>query len=160
LRDEDRAYTGKFDVFMRRLGKATIVIPLDELHEVAEQFAATEVIDLKANSWCDCILRRTTEKQAKCAVDGEPQRQNADPSLCLGCINGSIEEGHVMGIMIQVENDVNILKNHELPQVFKSKSKSTVINARKRFLQLKRNSGSNKYDNYIKYFDDALISGG
>jgi hypothetical protein len=65
-----------------------------------------------------------------------------------------------MGIMIQVENDVNILKNHELPQVFKSKSKSTVINARKRFLQLKRNSGSNKYDNYIKYFDDALISGG
>jgi hypothetical protein len=160
LRDEHRAYTGKFDIFMRRLGKATIVIPLDELHKVAEQFAATEVIDLKANSWCDCILRRTTEKQAKCAVDGEPQRQNADPSLCLGCINGSIEEGHVMGIMIQVENDVNILKNHELPQAFKSKSKSTVINARKRFLQLKRNSGSNKYDNYIQYFDDALISGG
>jgi hypothetical protein len=160
LRDQHRAYSGKFDVFMRRLIKKTKVISLDELPEVAEQFAATEVIGLKANSWCDCILRRTTEKQAKCAVDGEPQRQNADPSLCLGCINGSIEEGHVMGIMIQVENDVNILKNHELPQAFKSKSKSTVINARKRFLQLKRNSGSNKYDNYIQYFDDALISGG
>tara|TARA_R110001592_G_scaffold362873_1_gene678632 strand:- start:11428 stop:14199 length:2772 start_codon:yes stop_codon:yes gene_type:complete len=160
LRDDQRAYSGKFDVLMRRLGKATKVISLDELHEVAEQFAATEVIDLKANSWCNCILRRTTEKQAKCAVDGIPQRQNADPSLCLGCINGDIEEGHVVGIMIQVENDVKILKNLELPQSFKNKSKSTVINARKQFLTLKRNSGSNKYDDHIKYFDDALVSGG
>jgi hypothetical protein len=160
LRDEHRAYSGKFDVFMRRLGKVTKVIPLDKLNEVADQFSATEVIDLKANSWCDCILRRTTEKRANCAVDGEPQRQNADPSLCLDCINGNIEEGHVIGIMLHVENHVKILKNKELPESFKSISKSTVINARKQFLQLKRNSGSNKYDDHIKYFDDALISGG
>lgn len=160
LRDEHRAYTGKFDVLMRRLGKATKVISLDELHEVAEQFAATEVIGLKANSYSNCILRRTTEKQAKCAVDGVPQRQNSDPSLCLGCINGDIEEGHVVGIMLQVENDVKILNNHKLPPLFKSKSKSTVINAKKQFLTLKRNSGSNKYDNHIQYFDNALISGG
>ncbi|MEI6895806.1 MAG: hypothetical protein V5789_14520 [Colwellia sp.] len=160
LQDEHREYTGKFDVFMRRLGKTTMVVSIEELPEIVEQFVATEVIDLKANSWCNCILRRTTEKQAKCAVDGVPQRQNADPSLCLGCINGNIEEGHVVGIMLQVENDVKILKNHELPQFFKSKSKSTVIEARKQFLQLKRNSGSNKYDNHIKYFDDALVMGG
>ncbi len=160
LRDEHRAYTGKFDVLMRRVGQATKVISIEELPEVVDQFVATEVIDLKANSWCNCILRRTTEKQAKCSIDGEPQRQNADPSLCLGCINGNIEEGHVVGIMLQVENDVKILKNHELPQIFKSKSKSTVIEARKQFLQLKRNTGSNKYDNHIKYFDDALVMGG
>jgi hypothetical protein len=160
LRDEKRTYTGKFDVFIRRLGKDTKVIPLDELNEVVDQFAATEIIDLKANSYSNCILRRTTEKQANCAVDEVPQRQNAEPSLCLGCINGAIEEGHVVGIMLQVENDIKILNNHELPQIFKNKSKSTVINARKQFLQLKRNSGSNKYDDYIKYFDDALISGG
>ena len=160
LRDEHRAYTGKFDVLIRRLGKATKVIPLNELHEVADQFTATEVIDLKANSYNNCILRRTTEKQAKCAVDGLPQRQNADPSLCLGCINGNIEEGHVVGIMIQVENHVKILNNHELPEYFKRKSKSTVINARKQFLTLKRNSGSNHYDAHIKYFDDALVMGG
>lgn len=160
LRDEERAYAGKLDVFIRRLGKSTKVISIDQMTEVADQYTATEVIDLKANSWCNCILRRTTEKQAKCAVDGEPQRQNADPSLCLGCINGDIEEGHVVGIMIQVENDVKILKNKELPELFKHKSKSTVINARKQFLQLKRNSRSNKYDAHIQYFDDALVIGG
>lgn len=160
LRDEHRAYTGKFDVFIRRLGKDTKVISLDELTEVADEFAATEVIGLKANSYNNCILRRTTEKQAECAIDDVPQRQNADPSLCLGCINAEIEEGHVVGIMLHVENDVKILNNHELPQCFKNKSKSTVINARKQFLKLKRNSGSNKYDNHIQYFDNALISGG
>ena len=160
LRDENREYSGKFDVFMRRLGKATKVLPLEQLSEVADQYTATEVIDIKANSWCNCILRRTTEKQAKCVIDGEPQRQNADPSLCLDCINGDIEDGHVIGIMLQVENDVKILKNIELPKLFKNKSKSTVINARKQFLQLKRNSGSNKYDAHIKYFDDALVIGG
>jgi hypothetical protein len=159
LRDEHRKYTGKFDVFIRRLGKATKVLPVDKLSEVAEQFAATEVIDLKANSWSNCILRRTTVKQAECAIDGEPQRQNADPSLCLGCINGDIEDGHVVGIMLHVENDVKVLKNLELPQFFKSKSKATVIKARKQFLQLKRNSASNNYDDHIKYLDDALVIG-
>jgi hypothetical protein len=160
LRDEERKYTGKFDVFMRRLCKATKVLPVEQLPEVAEQFAATEIIDLKANSWSNCILRRTTEKQAKCVIEGEPQRQNADPSLCLGCINGDIEDGHVIGIMFQVENDVKILKNLELPQFFKSKSKSTILKAKNQLLQLKRNSGSSKYNNHIQYLDDALVVGG
>ena len=160
LRDEQREYSGKFDVFMRRLGKATQVLPVEQLSEVAEQFTATEVIDLKANPWSNCIVRRTTLRQASCAIDGEPQGQNADPSLCLGCINSDIEDGHVVGIMLHVENHVKVLKNQELPQLFKNKSKSTVINAKKQFLQLKRNSGSDKYNNHIKYLDDALVIGG
>jgi len=160
LRDEHRTYTGKFDVLMRRLGKVTKVISIDELGGVADEFVDNEFVDLTANPWNNCILRRTTMKQALCSVDGEPQGQNADPSLCIGCINGDIEDGHVVGILLHVENHVKVLKNKELPESFKSKSKSTVISARKQFLQLKRNSGSNKYDDHIKYFDDALISGG
>jgi hypothetical protein len=78
----------------------------------------------------------------------------------LGCINGDIEDGHVVGIMLHVENDVKVLKNLELPQFFKSKSKATVMKAKKQFLQLKRNSASNKYDDHIKYLDDALVIGG
>lgn len=150
-----RRYSGDVGWFIRSHFKH-----LDELDEVAEQFTASEVIDLKPNAWSNCIVRRTTMKQASCAIDGEPQGQNADPSLCLGCINSDIEDGHVVGILLQVENHVKILKNIDLPETFKSKSKSTVINARKQFLQLKRNSGSSKYDDHIKYFDDALVSGG
>lgn len=160
LRDEHQNYGGKIHVFMRRMSKATKVLPIDELHEMVDEFAATEVIDLKANSWNDCILRRTTVKQAKCTIDGEPQRQNADPSLCIGCINESFEERHVLGMMLHTESHVKVLKTLGLPQIFKSKSKSTVINARKQLLDLKRNSGSNQYDDHIKYFEDALVIGG
>lgn len=160
LRDDHRAYAGKFDVFIRRLGKATKVIPLDQLTEVADKFTSTEVIDMTANAWNNCIVRRTTEKQAKCAIDGEPQSQNAEPSLCIGCINGNVEDGHVVGIMLHVENHVKVLKNPNLPEFFKRKSRSTVIEAKKQFLQLKRNSGNNKYDKHIQYFDDVLIAGG
>ncbi|WP_350544867.1 MULTISPECIES: hypothetical protein [unclassified Pseudoalteromonas] len=160
LRDEQRAYAGKFDVLMRRLGKATKVLSLEQLAEVADQFTATEVIDITANAWNNCIVRGTTEKQAKCAIDSEPQAQNADPSLCLGCINSNVDDGHVIGIMLHVENHVNILKDPKLPEFFKMKSKSTVSEAKKQFLQLKRNSASNKYDNHIQYLDDALVIGG
>jgi hypothetical protein len=160
LRDEQRAYAGKFDVLMRRLGKVTKVLPLEQLSEVAEKFTATEVVDITANSWNNCIVRRTTQKQAKCAIDGEPQSQNADPSFCIGCINGNVDDGHVIGIMLHVENHVKVLKDPKLPEFFKRKSMSTVIEAKKQFLQLKRNSGSDKYDNHIKYLDDAIVTGG
>jgi hypothetical protein len=160
LRDENRAYAGKFDVLIRRMHRATNVVAIEQLPQVAKDFVAAEVIDMKANSWIDCILRRSTVKKAKCAIDGDPQRQNADPSLCIGCINGSFKEGHVLGLMLHTENYVKVLKNLDLPQVFKSKSKSTVINARKQLLELKRNSGSNQYDDHIKYFEDALVIGG
>lgn len=157
VRDDYREMAGRFDVFIRRLSKATTVVGIDDLIEKAQDFSEHNIVDIKANSWATCILRRSTYTQAKCSINGVPQRQNASPSLCLGCVNGDINEGNFTGIMLTVKNDVQACLNPELPTVFKAESIEMIKLAKKRVRELHRNSGNERYEDAISIFDKALL---
>ena len=156
VRDQYRDMSGRFDVFIRRMAQNTKVMTVDEIAEHAEEFSESNIIDIKTNSWSTCLLRRSTTKQAKCAEDGIPQRQNASPKLCLGCVNGDIQDGNFIGIMIAVKEHIKCCLNEKLPYFFKAESIHTLTLAKERISELRRNSGSSKYDKFINVLTEAL----
>jgi hypothetical protein len=155
LGDDNRGYAGGLDRF---LGKALLITKIlsHEEYEALVKNISQRVVDIKSNPWADCLLREGTNKTAKCSVDGVPQRQNASPKLCLGCINGNIAEGNFNGIVVYTKQDVDACRNPKLPWFIKEPYVHTVNLALKRVKELKENSGKSKYDLFIKRLEETL----
>jgi hypothetical protein len=114
------------------------------------------VISIKPNAWSTCMLRKGTERQAKCSVNGVPQRHRASPSLCLGCINADITSANVPGIVAFVKIDVDACINPELPLFIKEVSLAVVRTALTRIIELKNNEKTDKYNPVIERFEEAI----
>jgi hypothetical protein len=155
LGDDNRGYAGGFDRFLSKAVGIT-KIQSHEDYKVLVENVSQRVVDIKSNPWVDCLLREGTNKTAKCSVDGVPQRQNASPKLCLGCINGNIAEGNFNGIVVYTQQDVNACRNPRLPWFIKEPHVHVVNSALKRVKELKENSGKSKYDPFIKRLEETL----
>ena len=117
---------------------------------------ADRVVGVKSNPWGTCILIGATEKFAKCSVNGEPQRQNASPRLCLGCMHVNISEGNYRGIVVYTQQDVIACRNTALPWFIKEANVRTVKLALKRVEELQKNGGHLKYNKFIAYLKESI----
>jgi hypothetical protein len=142
IRKKGRGYAGSTDKLLRRLFLRTQTATLDQLDIAIEQFSQIEIEDIKSNPWGFCILRKRSHLYAKCAELGTPQRQNASPSLCLGCTNNFIQDGNVEGILLGISNDINIIQNQKIPEAFRKASLKTIKYAHN---QLKKLNVDEKY---------------
>lgn len=122
-------YSGAMNKLLRRLFRNTKIMAINELDKAIDQFALTEIEDIKSNPWGYCVLKKRHQDQAKCAEYGVPQRQNASPAFCLGCSNNLTQSGNLDGILLGINNDMNVLSNPNVPAVFQRASYNTVKNA-------------------------------
>lgn len=157
IEDKNREYAGGVDRFLSKAVGITHVYSDEELKEKLAQAAVKRVLAIKSNPWASCLLRDGTQQNAKCSVNGEPQRQNAQPRLCLGCLNADIAEGNYNGIVIYTKQDVAACRNPELPWFIKEQHYHTVKLALKRVEELRRNSNNPKYDKFIAHLKETLL---
>lgn len=157
IEDKHREYAGGVDRFLSKAVGITHVHSDEELKEKLAQAAVKRVLAIKSNPWASCLLRDGTQQNAKCTVNGEPQRQNAQPRLCLGCLNADIAEGNYIGIVIYIKQDVAACRNPELPWFIKEPHYHTVKLALKRVEELRHNSNNPKYDEFIAHLIETLL---
>lgn len=156
MTDGNREFAGGFDRFLSKAVSFTKVVTSEEYEQLALNISENRVIDIKSNPWGTCFLRVGTEKNAKCSEDGVPQRRNAEPKLCLGCVNADIAEGNYNGIVVYIKHDIAACRNTKLPLFIKEPHIQTVKIALKRVEQLKANSGNAKYDKFIAHLHETL----
>lgn len=156
MTDNSREFAGGFDRFLSKAVKFTKVVTQEEYEEISRNIAEKRVINLKSNAWATCFLRVGTEKIAKCSVNGVPQRRNAEPKLCLGCVNADIAKGNFNGIVVYIKHDIATSRNPNLPFFIKEPHIRTVKIALKRVEELRRNSNNPKYDKFISYLHETL----
>jgi len=154
--DNKREFSGGFDRFISKAISITKVYTLQEYEELINSIANNRIIDIKVNSWATCFLRMNTHANAKCSIDGVPQRHNATPGLCLGCINGDIASGNFVGIVVSTQHDVDACRNPKLPFSFKLPHLDTVNLALKRIKELSHNSTDPRYDKFINYLIETI----
>lgn len=157
IEDKHREYAGGVDRFLSKAMAITHVFSDVEQKEKLAQAAVKRVLAIKSNPWSSCLLRDGTQQNAKCSVNGEPQRQNAQPRLCLGCLNADIAEGNFNGIVIYTKQDVTACRNSELPWFIKEPSYHTVKLALKRVEELRHNSNNPTYDKFISHLKETLL---
>lgn len=157
IEDEHREYAGGVDRFLSKAVAITNVFSDEEQKEKLAQAAVKRVLAIKSNPWASCLLRDGTQQNAKCSVNGEPQRQNAQPRLCLGCLNADIAEGNYNGIVIYTKQDVAACQNPELPWFIKEPHYHTVTLALKRVEELRHNSNNPNYDKFIAHLKETLL---
>lgn len=148
-------YAGGFQRYITKAVRMTKVITLKEHERLADKIGG-KVISIKANSWCTCMLRSGNQHRAKCSEDGVPQRRNAAPEFCLGCMHADISEMNFDGIVISVKNDVMACRNDNLPEFVKEQHAHTLKLALARVSELKKNSGKVSYDKYIDYLKESI----
>lgn len=153
--DEYHDYAGGFHRYVTKAAKMTKVIKPENQIQLTEKLS-DRVISIKSNLWVTCMLRQGSQHKAKCAEDGIPQRRNAEPKFCLGCMHSDISEMNYEGIVLSIKDDVSTCRNPELPVYFKAESARTVKLALSRIRELKRNSGKEKYDKYIAHLEESL----
>lgn len=157
IEDEHREYAGGVDRFLSKAVAITHVYSDEEQKEKLAQAAVKRVLAIKSNPWASCLLRDGTQQNAKCSIIGEPQRQNAQPRLCLGCLNADITEGNFIGIVVYIKQDVAACRNPELPWFIKEPHYHTVTLALKRVEELRHNSNNPTYDKFISHLKDTLV---
>jgi len=155
--DKYRDSAGGFDSFLSKVVSITHVTTPEEVKKLAEA-SSKRVLAAKFSPWASCFLREGTERTAKCSVNGEPQRQNASPKFCLGCINADITEGNYNGIVVYIKEDIAACRNPELPWFIKEPHYHTVFLALRRIEELKRNSGKADYDKFLAYLQETLLT--
>ena len=157
LTKDRRIYAGKMDVFMRRIAKQVVKLQLTDIESFSKEYAESELVDLKANPWGFCILKRNLQYLAKCAdpISKSPMRHLAKPSLCLDCVNQLVTSDHAEWIMIEAQNAVDIMKQPLVPSVFKKESEQIIKNSIKVLKQLKNNAKSDYYDDFILHLMSA-----
>jgi hypothetical protein len=138
-----------------KIARLTKVVKPEDQVKVME-IVSDRVIGIKSNLWATCMLREGNQHRAKCAEDGIPQRRNAEPKFCLGCIHSDISGMNYEGILISIKDDVAACRNAELPTFFKTENAKTVQLALLRIKELKQNSGETKYDRYIAHLEESL----
>ncbi|MDR7121688.1 hypothetical protein [Rheinheimera soli] len=157
IQDEHREYAGGVDRFLSKAVAITHVYSDEEQKEKLAQAAVKRVLAIKSNPWASCLLRDGTQQNAKCSVNGEPQRQNAQPRLCLGCLNADIAEGNFNGIVVYTMQDVAACRNPDLPWFIKESNYHTVTLALKRVEELRHNSNNPIYDKFISRLKETLL---
>lgn len=157
IEDENREYAGGVDRFLSKAVAITHVYSDEEQKETLAQAAIKRVLAIKSNPWASCLLRDGTQHNAKCSVNGEPQRQNAQPRLCLGCLNADIAEGNYIGIVVYIQQDVAACRNPELLWFIKEPHYHTVTLALKRVEELRHNSNNPTYDKFIAHLKETLL---
>lgn len=157
IEDKHREYAGGVDRFLSKAVGITHVYSDEERKEKLVQATVKRVLEIKFNPWASCLLRDGTQQSSKCSVNGEPQRQNAQPRLCLGCLNADIAEGNYNGIVIYTKQDVAACRNPELPWFIKDPHYHTVKLALKRVEELRYNSNNPKYDKFIAHLKETLL---
>jgi hypothetical protein len=157
IEDEHREYAGGVDRFLSKAVAITHAYSDEEQKEKLAQAAVKRVLAIKSNPWASCLLRDGTQQNAKCSVNGEPQRQNAQPRLCLGCLNADIAEGNYIGIVVYTKQDVTACRNPELPWFIKEPHYHTVTLALKRVEELRHNSNNPTYDKFISHLKETLL---
>ena len=148
-------YAGGFQRYVSKTARLTKVVKPEDQAKVME-IVSDRVIGIKSNLWATCMLREGNQHRAKCAEDGIPQRRNAEPKFCLGCIHSDISEMNYEGILVSIKDDVAVCRNAELPTFFKTENAKTVRLALQRIKELKKNSGKTKYDRYIAHLEESL----
>lgn len=156
LQDDDRAYAGGFDRFLSKAVSITKVYTHEERMQLADKITQDRITAIKSNPWGTCLLRQGTDELAKCSVDGEPQRQNASPSLCLGCLNANVSGGNFNGIVVYTKQDVLACRNPNLPWFIKEPHVRTVNLALKRVKELRGDKANPKYDKFIQHLEASL----
>ncbi|MFT7292870.1 MAG: hypothetical protein ACI87Q_000716 [Pseudohongiellaceae bacterium] len=156
LTNNDRDFAGGFDRFLARAVRSTKVVSLEEIENLARIISHDRIVDIKPNAWVTCLLRVGTERIAKCSEDGVPQRQNAEPKLCLGCVNADISEGNFNGIVVYIKPDIDACRNPSLPGFVKELHIPVVKLALKRIRELGANGGHSRYEAFISHLADTL----
>ncbi|AQT61473.1 hypothetical protein [Cellvibrio sp. PSBB023] len=141
LENAGEGYSGYLHTWLRRLSKSTLVMTPEEKIQFAEKIATVEILDIKANPWGYCLLKRRTQSKAKCAVSAVPQRHNASPDLCLGCIHNLMQSEHIDWLLLHIASHVETLKNPIVPPIFKSASYELVNLAAKHITTLDPHHG-------------------
>lgn len=157
IEDKNREYAGGVDRFLSKAVRITHVYSDEERKEMLAQGTVKRVLAIKSNPWGSCLLRDGTQQNAKCSVNGEPQRQNAKPGLCLGCLNADIAKGNYNGIVVYTKQDVAACRNPELPWFIKEPHYRTAKLALKRMEELRHNSNNLKYDKFIAHLKETLL---
>jgi hypothetical protein len=96
--------------------------------DIIDDFASTQIIDIKTSPWGYCLLYRLDQDKTNCAIDGSPQRFNASPSICFGCNNFFTQATNTEGILISIAGDIKALYA-PIPYILKEASRITVSNA-------------------------------
>ena len=156
LKEDKRAYAGGFDRFVSKAVNLTKVVTHDDYAVIARKIAEERVVDIKVNAWSTCLLRAGTETHAKCSIDGIPQRQNASPKLCLGCVNADISDSNYVGIVIYTKSDVEACQNPNLPMSIKRFHVATLRKALLRVRELATNEKSSSYDSFIEHLEGVI----
>ncbi len=121
-------YTGQFHTWLRRVLKKIKLKTPHEQRKYATQLENREIINIKANPWGYCLLKRRTKGKAKCAEMGEPMRHNASPDLCLGCNHNLMQVENLEWSLLHVMSHTEALKNPIVPAIFKESSYELVKN--------------------------------
>lgn len=129
-------YAGPLDKLLRRLFNITHVTKPEDVATLVEQFALSEIENIKSTDWGFCLLMKSHKANAKCAEQGVPQRHKASPTLCLGCHNNLTQDGNIEGILLGISNDLKVLKEPSMPKNFFNESFKTVSNALKHLKKL------------------------
>lgn len=129
-------YAGATEKLVRRMFLNTQVRTLNELSAAIDEYVDLEIEDIKSNPWGFCILRKRSKVHAQCSDGGGPQRQNASPSLCLGCTHNFSQSGNIEGILLGISNDLKVIKNADIPRSFRLASSNTVSIALKQLIKL------------------------
>ena len=146
-----QGYAGPLDKLLRRLFNITYVTKPTDIASLVEQFADNEIESIKSTNWGFCLLMKRNKANAKCAEQGIPQRHKASPALCLGCNNNLIQIGNIEGILLGISNDLNVIKEPNMPESFFNESFKTVTNAFKHLTKLKADQDTlNEIDKCLK----------
>ncbi len=136
LSHKGEGYAGQMTTLLRRLFQKTKILTPEEQKELAAKLATKEIENLKSNPWGYCLLMRRSRHMAKCAQGGEPQRHNASPELCLGCIHNLMQSNNVEWMIFHVSAHVDALNNPIVPSIFKKSSYELVRNTARHIRKL------------------------
>ncbi|WP_043316128.1 hypothetical protein [Microbulbifer sp. HZ11] len=157
LSSNDHSFAGGFDRFLTRSVRSTKVHSVQDYEKFCQRISEERVIDIKSNPWGTCLLRIGTENSAKCSIDGFPQRQNAEPKFCLGCVNASISEGNFSGIVVYIKPDIDACRNPNLPKFIKEMHIPVVKQALQRVRELsERSRDSCRYEAFIMHMEESI----
>lgn len=130
-----QGYAGPTQKLLRRLVSETKTVAIEDLQLKLHEFS-THIVSIHSNPWGFCVLRHKHQSAAKCAENGEPNRQNASPGACLGCRFNLLQTNHIEGILLNIENDIKVLQTPSVPEIFYSAAFKTVRLALEALVQL------------------------
>ncbi|MCF2950377.1 hypothetical protein L0668_19870 [Paraglaciecola aquimarina] len=156
LSDERRHYSGQFDKFINKAVVITKAHTPEEFEKLTSNIANNRIIDIKVNAWNTCVLRKNTFFKAKCSQNGVPQRHNAAPKFCLGCINGDITEANYKGIVVYTKPDIEACRNPNLPMFIKKQHLVIVRLALQKVQELNKSFDDSPYQAFIDYLNETI----